>query len=453
MRNIPGEPSSGAEALRPGPALVALIVAFRIALPLVTIDPTWEFHRDEFLYFAMGDHFHLFGMQFPPLIAALARISKAIFGDDVLAARAPAALAGAAVMGAMVVLAIRLGAGRWAVILIALASVAAPALLRTSVLFHPVVFDQLWCLLAVAGAVLAAAERNPRWWLLTGVALGLGALTKFSAAFYGVSLALPVLLIPELRRQLATRWPWLGAGLAALLATPSITGQVVNHWPFLGQMQSLRAQQLEHVAPLQFLLTQPLLLGAASVLVIAGLLAAIRGDVPARVAGLFAVALVGLMLVMNGKAYYAAPGYPALIALGALELQRRGRVVKTAIPAFVAVGAMVLLPMGIPVFAPEEMARYAHRIGVSAAIRTNRSEVLTLPQDYADMLGWRRQAEAAARVWRTLTPAEQADGILAGSNYGEAGALAMYHQRLGLPYPVASTGISTPGVSGRGAAS
>ena len=89
--------------------MVALIVAFRIALPLVTIDPTWEFHRDEFLYFAMGDHFHLFGMQFPPLIAALARISKAIFGDDVLAA---------------------------------------------------------WCLLAVAGAVLAAAERNPRWWLL-----------------------------------------------------------------------------------------------------------------------------------------------------------------------------------------------------------------------------------------------------------------------------------------------
>ena len=85
MRNIPGEPASEAEVRRPGPALVALIVALRIALPLVTIDPTWEFHRDEFLYFAMGDHFHLFGMQFPPLIAALARISKAIFGDDVLA--------------------------------------------------------------------------------------------------------------------------------------------------------------------------------------------------------------------------------------------------------------------------------------------------------------------------------------------------------------------------------
>jgi hypothetical protein len=96
--------------------------------------------------------------------------------------------------------------------------------------------------------------------------------------------------------------------------------------------------------------------------------------------------------------------------------------------------------MGIPVLGPEPMARYARAIGATAAVRSNRGVVLELPQDYADMIGWRRQAEAVAEVWRGLSPAEQATAIVVGTNYGEAGALAMYHHRLGMPYPVSPTG-------------
>jgi hypothetical protein len=83
------------------------------------------------------------------------------------------------------------------------------------------------------------------------------------------------------------------------------------------------------------------------------------------------------------------------------------------------------------------MARYARAMGIGAAVRTNWGERLELPQDYADMLGWREKAEAVAAVYRSLEPAERQEVVLYGGNYGQAGALEYYGRRLGLP-PVVS---------------
>lgn len=415
-------------------AWVAVLALLRAALPLVTIEPAWEFQRDELLYFAMGDHLDPFRMQFPPLIAVVAAAGSAIFGDAIWAARVPAALAGALVFAGILLLARRLGGTTAALALAAAGAVAAPVLLRPSVLLQPVVFDQLFALMAVAGVALAAEEAEPRWWLLAGLGLGLGALTKFSAAFYAVALAVPVLAVPALRRQLGTRWPWLAAGGAALLALPSVTGQIAHGWPFLAQLETLRARQLDRIGPAEFLLEQPMLLGATLIPVAAGFLA-MRRSAAARVAGLFAVALLGLMIALKGKGYYAAPGYPPLIAVGSVALGRAGRAGRWTLGAGLLAATAVVLPMGIPVLGPAATARYAVRLGVTQATRSNQGEVLPLPQDYADMLGWRRMAEVTAAVWHGLTPAERADGVVIGANYGEAGALARYHARFGMPYP------------------
>ncbi len=421
--------------------LLAALVVVRAALPLLLVSRAWEFHRDEFLYFAMGDHFDLFRMQFPPLLPGVAHVSKLVFGDAVWAARVPAALAGATMLGVMLWLARRLGGGGWSAALLCIGSLAGPVLVRPTVLMHPVIFDQLWCVVALAGVLLAAHEDQPRWWLLAGAGLGLGALTKFSAAFYGASLLVPVLLVPVLRRQLATRWPWMGALVALALALPSVTGQVVHQWPFLAQMRALGASQLERVTAAEFLSEQPLMLGAASALVLAGILAAWRGGPAARTALAFGAALVGLMLVLHGKSYYAAPGYLMLLVTGALGIERLARpAVAWASVGFMLVGGALLLPIGIPLIGPEAMARYARRMGISAAVTTNWGEVLALPQDYADMLGWRAMAEAVAQVADSLPPEDRARLVVGASNYGETGALAMYRPRFGYPYPISTAG-------------
>jgi len=75
--------------------------------------PGFGFHRDELLYFAMGDHLDLFHMQFPPLIAAAARLMKAAFGDHVAGARLlPALLHAALILLAAAMARVLGGAGR-----------------------------------------------------------------------------------------------------------------------------------------------------------------------------------------------------------------------------------------------------------------------------------------------------------------------------------------------------
>ncbi|MDX2192773.1 MAG: glycosyltransferase family 39 protein [Gemmatimonadales bacterium] len=426
--------------------LLALLLLARIALPLLLLHPAWEWHRDELLYAAMGDHLSWFGMQFPPLVPALTRLGVAAFGDAVWAVRVPAALAGGLLTGIVLWLVRRLGGGAFAIGMAWLAMLAAPVFVRPSVLFHPVILDQCWATLAVAALAVAAREQEPRWWLVAGLALGLGALTKFSVAFHGAALLLPALAVPRLRRQLETRWPWLAAGLALVLAVPSLAGQVANDWPFLRSMAALRAAQLARVSPSAFLGGQLVLLASGIVAAAFGARAAVRGDVGARVAGLFALALVGLMLLLGGKDYYAAPAWPALIAVGAVAWERaaadavaaRRLLLRLALPTLVAACALVPLPLGIPCLAPDAMARYTAALGIGT--NTNRGVALALPQDYADMLGWRAEAESVAAVLRALPADERGRVTLVGSNYGKAGALALHRHRLGLPYPISIHG-------------
>jgi len=55
----------------------------------------YEFHRDEFLYVAMGDHLSLWQMEFPPFVAVASNLQRFAFGDTLWGLRVLPALAGA----------------------------------------------------------------------------------------------------------------------------------------------------------------------------------------------------------------------------------------------------------------------------------------------------------------------------------------------------------------------
>lgn len=423
--------------------LVMMLVVIRLLLPLLTRARIWEFHRDEFLYFAMADHFDLWHMQFPPMIALIAGAGRLVFGDSVLAARVPAAIGGAALTAVILLLIRRLGGGSRAAILATLALLAAPVFVRTSLLMHPVIFDQLWSTMALAALTLAAHERAPRWWIGVGVALGLGALTKFSIAFVGLSVVVAVALNAELRTQLRSRWPWFAVIVGAAMSAPSVLGQITHHWPFLQQMQALSSGQLKQVSAATFLANQPLLLASASLCVIAGFAASIRGPARDRVPVSAAVAMITLMLLLHGKGYYAAPVYPVVIAIGALQLERLSAARPWIAPVaatFMLGCAIIVWPLGVPVFAPSTMIRYAASLGSAETVKTNRGELLQLPQDYADMLSWRALADSVGAVVARLPAEQRRDLTIIGSNYGQAGALAFYSRRTRIPYPRSTAG-------------
>ncbi len=419
-------------------------------MPLALLHPAWEFHRDELLYFAMGDHL-AWRMQFPPFIALVAKMGASVFGDAVWAARVPAALAGGALVAVVLLLVHRLGGGRFALWSAWLAMLASPVYVRPSVLMHPVIFDQLWAVVAVAALALAAHESRPKWWLVVGGALGLGLLTKVTALMYGALVLAVALLQPQLRAQLRTRWPWVGAALAVLIGLPTVLGQIHFDWPFLAQLRVLESTQLAATSWGDTLTGQALMLGPALVLVAAGTWASARSRLgaSAQVALLFATALLTMILWRGGKEYYAAPGYPVLIAMGAIWVGANWRPLAQGSLAVITSGlALLLMPMAVPMLRPDAMARYTAWIGVGNV--SNRGRTLELPQDYADMLGWRNQAVAVREAFDELSPEDQRRTTIAAGNYGQAGALAMYRRRFGLSYPISTAGDFHAWGPGRG---
>lgn len=384
-------------------------------------------------------------MDFPPAIALIAESVRATVGESLFAIRLVPALAGTAILVLAACIARELGGGRWAQGLAALGVLASPLFLRSANLFQPVVLDQLTWTLALYALIRLCRDESPRWWIALGAAVGLGLLTKFSAAFLGAALLLAILATPR-RAWLRTRWPWLAALLALAIGSPSLVGQIRLGFPVLSQMADLRATQLERVTPLEFIAGQ-LLWGPATLIGLAGLAALLtRRDLrPFRVVGWTCLCVMAILLALHGKSYYAGPLYPTLLAAGGVWLERVGSPRTGAALRWGAAAALllfmaVLLPLGVPILAPERMARYARAIGATAALRTNTGEMDRLPQDYADMLGWEAQARAVASVVRALPPADRGRAVLVAANYGEAGALDLFGPRYGLPQVVSPAG-------------
>ncbi len=427
-------------------SLVLLQAAFKLALHLtVNLRTPYGFHRDELLYLGMGRHLQLWGMDFPPAIAIVAEASRTLLGESLTTIRFFPAVFGCAVLVLAALIARELGGGRVAQGLAAFCVLTSPLFLRSANLLQPVVMDQLVWTAALYALVRLCRGYGPGGWLLLGLVLGLGLLTKFSVTFVGLAIVVGVLASP-LRTALLTPWPWIGLATALAVGAPSLVGQIRLGFPVLSQMTDLRASQLERIGPADFLLGQ-LLWGPAVLLAIAGLYGLLRSPAlrPFRALGWSCVAAFAILVLLQGKSYYAGPLYPTLFAAGALIFERAAdglaaEILQVGTVALLLAFGVGILPLGVPILPPPAMAGYAHALGVTAAVRTNTGEMGSLPQDYADMLGWEEQVATVARVYHTLPVEQREQAVLVAGNYGEAGALDFYGPRYGLPEVVSPAG-------------
>ncbi len=405
----------------------------------------YGFHRDEFLYMAMGERLRLWHMDFPPAIAMLSEITRFTLGDSLFAIRFFPAVLSAALICFAVVLAWEFGGGQFAQALAGLAVLANLLFLRTGSLFQPVVLDQVCWTVGLWALVRLARSDEQRWWLVFGVACGFGFLSKFSILLFGLAVFL-ALLTTSTRRSLVTRWPWLAFMTVILIGSPSIVGQITLGYPVLDQMGVLRQAQLARVTTAEFL-WQQFSMGLGTVVAAVGLYALTFGrDWRAyRLVGWSCAWAFVLLIVLHGKDYYIGPVYPTLFAAGAVVLERLkprpwGVVARWTIAGAVVVYALITLPLGLPFLEPARMEWYLARLGSESAVTTNVGAVERLPQDYADMLGWEEQVEAVAQVYYDLDPADRAKAVLLGSNYMEAGAIDFFGSRYELPKAIATVG-------------
>ena len=452
----PPPPLAGAPAAPTAPvaraawAVVAALACAKLVLHFVLND-TYGVFRDEYYYIACAEHLGWGYADHPPLSIALLALVRATLGESTFALRLLPVLAGAGTIVTTALLARELGGRGFAIAFAALLALLAPIFLANGTFFSMNAFEQLlWPLAALALARLCRGG-PPRLWLGLGLLLGLAALDKLSAAFFGVAIVAGVVATP-LRRQLRTLWPWAGAIAALLIVLPHLVWQANHGWPFLTFAANAREFKIAAASPLEFLAGVTLLFNPLALPVWLGGLAALF-VLPAlrpagRALGVAFVVLVALVLATGGKTYYVAATFPIVLAAGAVATERlvarlsaaperpgrrvAARVLSVAAPGIVAVGGLALVPLAVPTLAPATFVRYAETLGV-AAPRDERTPLGALPQHFADRFGWENLVTTVAAVWGALPPEDQARAAILAGNYGEAGAIDVLGPPHGLP--------------------
>ncbi len=429
-----------------GPRIVATLVV----LTHVVINLRDAMFRDEFYYLACADHLGWGYVDHPPLSIAVLWAMRAVLGTSLVAVRLAPALAGAAVVLLAARMARDWGASRYAQLLVATAVAVAPIYGSLFGYFSMNAFDMLfWTLGALLLARLAAmpvaegAGRATRTWLLFGVVCGLGLLNKISVGFFGIGVAVALVLTP-LRRHLRTPGPWLALAVAALLFLPHVLWQVQHGWPTLEFIHNAESSKNVHASLRGFFGAQVLLLHPFNApLWILGLAALLWGRIGNRDRALGIVYLTAftVLVARGGKAYYLAGAYPPLLAAGAITVDRlvaRVRMAAWIRPSLIAVltlGGILLLPFSALVLPVETFLAYQRALHIEPPREENHT-MGPLPQFLADRCGWQEMTGAVASVYASLSEAERGKTLIAANNYGEAGALLYYGRRLGLPAAV-----------------
>ncbi|MGH7742823.1 MAG: glycosyltransferase family 39 protein, partial [Candidatus Eiseniibacteriota bacterium] len=247
-------PSAMPAAQPPAIGVLALMSGLKIALHLPAMTQ-YGWFRDELYYFASTYHLAWGYVEHPPLSIAILTLVRVLLGDSLVAVRLVPLLAGVATVWLTGTLAARLGGGRFAQALAALATVLAPVFLALDHYYSMNALDILLWVIAAHATLTALDRQTLRAWCVLGLVLGLGFLNKISMFWFAGGLAAAVILTPH-RRVLATRGPWLAAALALLLFAPHVIWQERNHWPLLEFMHNATSRKMAPISTTSFLLRQ-----------------------------------------------------------------------------------------------------------------------------------------------------------------------------------------------------
>ncbi len=417
-----------------------LLAAAAVLLQMLT-NGRYGYFRDELYFLACSDHLAWGYVDFAPLVALLARISRFVLGDSLHAIRALPALAQGAQIVITGLITRELGGKRFAVFLSCLAVLFAPVILGNATRLSMNPFEPLFWMGAVYFLLRAINLNEPKLLLATGVLLGVGLENKHSTAFFLVGLTIGLLLSPT-RRLLLTKWFWMAAAIAFVIFLPNLIWQYMHHFPTLEALSNVwKTHKNIELPPLPFLRQQiMMLLPINAVVWIPGLAFLLFSSKVRnyRWLGITYLVFLAIMMKLHGKDYYLAPIYPMLFAAGGvfwemtIAAHPKTRWLKIALPAVVVALGVVAIPLNVPILSVDKIVPYMNALGIKMS-RTEVQDSGPLPQYFGDEFGWEEMVAATAEVYKSLPPDERAKtGILAGT-YGDAGAIDFFGARYGLP--------------------
>ena len=424
----------------------AIKLAFHIGSNVWEAHLGWGYFRDELYYILCGQHLGWGYVDHGPVVAVQAWLAQLLFGKSLAGIRMFSAIAGAVKVFLTGLIAWELGAKRAGQALALLGVLLAPQFLGSDSYLSMNSFEPVFWMTAAFCLVRLIDGGTPRWWLVFGVAAGVGLENKPSMLVYLLALCVGLLLTQQ-RRILYTRVMLGGVVLAVLLALPNFFWQVHNHFPTL---EFLHNGKVEHknvvLSPLAFLHAQELMLSPISLPIwfagLVWLLISKRAQRFRFLAIAYILFVVAMMATRDAKDYYLSPIYPILFAAGGAAWQGLMRSSKTrwVVPAYallLTITGLLILPMAVPVMRPQQWIDYTSGLKLRAkSSHTENTEEGPFPQFFADRFGWQELTDTVTRIYATLPLEERSSAGILCSNYGEASAINFLGAGRGLPVAI-----------------
>ena len=129
-----------------------------------------------------------------------------------------------------------------------------------------------------------------------------------------------------------------------------------------------------------------------------------------------------------------------LFAAGGYTMEKYFRYKLVFINYFVilltVVTSLAALPLELPYASFETVKKLCDPETGTVPQRWEDGKIHPIPQDYADMTGWKELTSMVVKAYDLLDENQKKKCIIYGENYGLAGAVAFYGHQYGLPEPV-----------------
>lgn len=403
-------------------------IGLKFLLQFLVLCSEYDLQRDEYLHLDQANHLTWGYLSVPPFTSWTSYIIH-LLGNSIFWIKFFPALYGALTMFIVWKAIEELNGNLFALILGA-TCVLFSALLRLNTLYQPNSFDVLsWTVLYFA--LLKYIKTDHTKWLYIGATVfAIGFLNKYNILFLLIGL-FPSLLLTKHRKLFLNPNLYFAVLLGFALILPNLLWQYNNNFPVFHHLKQLAETQLVNVDRIDFLKNQ-LLFFIGSLIVIFASFYALIFYKPFNKYRLFIYSILITLiafLYFRAKDYYAIGIYPIYIAFGSVYLSEvlKNGWKKYLQPIAIAIPLLLFIPIynvAFPNKSPEYIVQHPDSYKKLGMLRWEDGKDHLLPQDFADMLGWRELALKVDSVYLSLP--NKNNTLILCDNYGQAGAINYY---------------------------
>lgn len=406
--------------------ILSAFIAIKFLLQYLLLSSDYELQRDEYLHLDQANHLAWGYLSVPPFTSWTSYLIQ-LLGNTVFWIKFFPALYGALTI-CIVWKAIEELNGTLFAQILGVCCVLFSALLRLNTLYQPNSLDVL-CWTTVYFFLLKYVKTDHAKWLYWGaLVFAVGFLNKYNIAFLIAGL-IPALLITGARKIFLQPALYVAAAISLAIVLPNLIWQYNNGFPVFHHLQELADTQLSKVKRTDFLKTQLLFFIGAFFVIISAFYALLfyQPFKPYRFFFWSIGCTLAIFMYLRAKDYYAIGIYPIYIAFGAAFL---GNILKEGWkrylqPVTIAIPILLFLPLlnvAFPNKSPDYIIQHAGDYRKFGLLRWEDGKDHLIPQDFADMLGWKELAAKVDSVYARLT----GNILVLCDNYGQAGAINYY---------------------------